>query len=104
MTNRDGVVSYQDFFDNEAYDSLALDYVQRFSGTAQANKERCQGLGKAQECSPVCGLISDRLQFCANRALALAQHRQFPSQALFALFRWIGRACYCKPAVEFLLD
>jgi hypothetical protein len=39
MTNRDGVVSYQDFFDNEAYDSLALDYVQRFSGTGRRTRK-----------------------------------------------------------------
>ena len=75
MANGDGFLVYQDFFDNEPYDSLALDDIQRFSGTAQAGKKTCQGLSEAEECCLVGGLINDRLQFCTNRALALAQHR-----------------------------
>ena len=75
MTDGDGVIPDQDFFDNEPYDSLTLDHVQRVSSTAQAGKKRCQGLGEAQESSPVGSLISDRLQFSADRALALTKRR-----------------------------
>jgi hypothetical protein len=45
MANRDGVVAYQNVFDYEAYDSLALSDVQRFSSTAQTREECREGLG-----------------------------------------------------------
>jgi hypothetical protein len=40
MTNRDGVVSYQDVFHNQPDDSLPFSDTQRISSTTQAGKER----------------------------------------------------------------
>src|ERR1700739_1705093 len=39
MTDGDGVVSDQDFFDNEAHDSLTFRDAKRFSCAAQAGKK-----------------------------------------------------------------
>ena len=72
MANRDVVVSHQNFFDQEAYDSLAFSDIQRFSSTAQARKECGEGLGQAQECSPIVDLVSDRLQLRAEHLFTLA--------------------------------
>jgi len=75
MANGDGIVSDQDFFDHQPHDPLALGDIERLSGGAQAGKKGSQGLGEAQEYSPVGGLIGDRLQLGADRALALPQQR-----------------------------
>ena len=72
MANRDGVVSYQNVFDHEPYDSLAFSDTQRISSTAQAREECREGLGQAQEGSPIVGLVSDRLQLSTERLFALA--------------------------------
>ena len=73
VANGDDVVAYQDLFDQEPHDALALDHIQRFSGSAQAGEKGCQGFGQAQECSPVSGLIGDRLQLRPHRTLTLAE-------------------------------
>ena len=44
VTNGDGVVPYQDIFDHEPYDSLALRDIKRLSRTAQAGEERRESL------------------------------------------------------------
>ena len=62
MANRDVVFSHQNFFDHEAYDSLAFSDVQRFSITAQPREECRKGLGQAQASSAIADLLSDRLQ------------------------------------------
>ena len=132
MANGDGVVPHQNFFNHEPHDSLALDDIKRFSGAAQAGKKCCEGLGQAQECSPIGGLVSDRLQLSAKRLLALTQQghalaqlfnrqesfligveksfdafahmRQLPLQTLLTFLGWIGRARCCQPTIKFLLD
>jgi hypothetical protein len=72
MANRDGVVPYQNVFDYEAYDSLALSDVQRFSSTAQTREECREGLGEAQECSPIVDLVSNRSQLCTEHLFTIA--------------------------------
>jgi hypothetical protein len=72
MANRDVVVSHQNVFDHEAYDSLAFSDIQRFSSTAQAREECREGLGQTQECSPIVDLVSDRLQLCAEHLFPMA--------------------------------
>ena len=59
----------------EAYDSLALSDIKRFSSTGQASEECCEGLDQAQECSPIIGLVSDRLQLHTEHLFTLAQRR-----------------------------
>src|SRR5882724_5716029 len=75
VTNGDGVVSHQNVFNHESHNALALSDTKRFGGTAQASEECCERLGQAQECSPVVGLVGDRLQLSTKRLLALAQRR-----------------------------
>jgi len=131
MANGDGVVPQQDVFNHEAYDSLALSDVKRFSSTAQASEECGESLGQAQECGPIVGLVSDRLQLSTERPFTLAQRRHalaqlldrqesflvrvkksfdafanmyhFPLQTLLMFFDWIGRARCCQATVKFLL-
>lgn len=59
MANRDGVVTDQDFFDNEAHDSFTLSDIKCFCSLAQPDKECSQGLGESQEGIPIGGLIGD---------------------------------------------
>ena len=47
MAIGDGVVSYQDVFHYEPYDSLALSDAQCLSSAAQAGEERGEGLRQA---------------------------------------------------------
>jgi hypothetical protein len=75
VTNGDGVVPHQNVFNHEPQNALALSDTKRFGGTTQASEECCEGLGQSQECSPVVGLVGDRLQLSAKRLFALAQHR-----------------------------
>ena len=72
MANGDVVFPHQNFFDHEAYDSLAFSDVKRFGSTAQASEECREGLGQAQECSPIVDLVSDRLQLCAEHLFTIA--------------------------------
>ena len=72
MAYRDGIVSYQDVFHNQPYDSLPLSDTQRISSVAQAGKERGKILRQPQEGSPIICLVSDRLQLCTERLFALA--------------------------------
>jgi hypothetical protein len=72
MTNRDGVVSYQDVFHNQPDDSLPLSDTQRISSTTQAGKERGKILRQPQEGSPIICLIGDCLQLSTERLFALA--------------------------------
>jgi hypothetical protein len=64
MANSDGVVSDQDVFHNEPYDSLTFDDTQRISSSVQA-----------QEGRPIVSLVCDCLQLGAERQFALAQRR-----------------------------
>ncbi len=61
MANGDGIVPYQNVFDDEADDSLALGDTQRISSTAQAGKERRKGFRQTKESCPIAGLVSDCL-------------------------------------------
>ena len=72
MADDDGVVSYQDFFDDETHDSLALHDIKRVGGAAQSGEERRERLGQAQERSAILRLICDRLQLGAQRLFTLA--------------------------------
>jgi hypothetical protein len=47
MAYGDGVVSNQDVFHNEPYDSLVFSDAQRISSTAQAFEERSEGFRQA---------------------------------------------------------
>ncbi len=71
MANGDGVVSHQNVFDHEPYDSLALSDTKRLRSTAQAREECCEGFCQEQECRPIVGLVSDRLQLGTKRLLPL---------------------------------
>ena len=82
MPNGDGVFPYQNVFNQEPYDSLALSDTKRFSGIAQASKECCEGLCQAQECSPIAGLVGDRLELSLERLSALTQQRHALAQLL----------------------
>ena len=75
MANRDGVVSDQDVFHNEPYDSLTFDDTQRISSSVQAVEKRREGLRQAQEGRPIVSLVCDCLQLGAERQFALAQRR-----------------------------
>jgi hypothetical protein len=75
MANGDDIVPYQNVFDDEAYDSLALGDTQRISSTAQAGKERRKGFRQTKESCPIVGLVSDCLQLRTERLFALAQCR-----------------------------
>jgi hypothetical protein len=75
VTNGDGVVPHENVFNHEAYDSLAFSDIKRFSSTAQASEECCEGLDQAQECGPIVSLVSDRLQLHAEHLFTLAQRR-----------------------------
>ena len=51
MANRDVVVSHQNIFDQEAYDSLTFSDIQRFSSTSQTRQE-CGSPGmRSRNCS-----------------------------------------------------
>ena len=131
MTNGDGIFPHQNVFNQKPYDSLALSDTKRFGGTAQASEECSEGLGQAQECSPVVGLVGDRLQLSTECLFALTQRRhalpqlfdrqesflvgvdksfdafanmyQFPLQTLLMFSGWIGGARCCQPTIKFLL-
>ena len=132
MPDDDRVVANEDVLDDEAHDSLALQDVKCVGGAAQAAEERRQRLGKAQERGAIVGLVSDRLQFGAQRLFAVTQRRhtlaqllkrqellligveksldafadtgEFPLQSLLTFLGWIGAARCREAAVEFLLD
>jgi hypothetical protein len=131
VTNGDGVVPHQNVFNHEPHNALALRDTKRFGGTAQASEECCERLGQAQECSPVVGLVGDRLPLSTKRLFALAQPRhaipqlfdrqesflvgieqsfdafanmyQFPLQTLLMFFGGIRGARCCQPSIKFLL-
>ena len=131
MTNGDGIFADQNVFNQESHDSLAFDDTKGFSSAAQASKECCEGFCQAQECSPIVGLVGDRLQLSTECLLALTQHRhaltqlldrqesfligieksfdtfanmcQFSLQTLLTFSGWIrGARCY-QPTIKFLL-
>jgi hypothetical protein len=80
MANGDGIVSYLNVFDDEAYDSLALADTQRVSSTAQAGEECRKGFRQAKETCLIVGLVSDCLQLSTERLFALAQCRHTLTQ------------------------
>ena len=82
MANGDGILPYQNVFDHESYDSLALADTERLRGTAQAREECCDGFCQAQEYFLIIGLVSDRLQLGVKRLLALTQCRHALTQLL----------------------
>jgi len=51
--------------------SLSFSDVQRFGSTVQASEECREGLGQAQECSPIVNLVSDRLQLYAEHLFTI---------------------------------
>jgi hypothetical protein len=61
VSNRDGVVSYQDVSHYQPHDSLPLRHTQRISSTAQARKKRGKILRQPQKGRAVIGLVSDGL-------------------------------------------
>ena len=82
MANDNSVVPYQDIFDHEPYDSLALSDTKRFRSSAQAGEERREGLRQAQEGYPIVGLVGDRLELSAERLFTMAQRRHALAQLL----------------------
>jgi len=82
MPDDDRGVANEDVLDNQAHDSLALQHVKRAGSTAQTAQESREGLGKAQEGVSVCGLVSDRLQFGAQRLFALSQQAHTLAQLI----------------------
>jgi hypothetical protein len=75
MANSDGVVSDQDVFHDEPYNSLTFNDTQRISSSVQAVEKRRKGLRQAQEGRPIVSLVGDCLQLGAQRQFALAQCR-----------------------------
>ena len=71
MANGDSVLPYQNVFDHEPYNALALSDAKRFRSTAQARQECRDGFCQAQEGFSIVGLVSDRLQLGTKRLLAL---------------------------------
>ena len=71
MANGDSVLPYQNVFDHEPYNVLALSDAKRFRSTAQAQQECRDGFRQAQEGFSIVGLVSDRLQLGTKRLLAL---------------------------------
>jgi hypothetical protein len=71
MPNDDVVVADKDPLDDESYDSLSFDDIERGGGAAQAREERRECFCKAQEIGAVVGLIGNRLQFRTQRLFAL---------------------------------
>jgi hypothetical protein len=82
MANGDGIVSHQDVFHDEPYDSLAFPDAQRFGSTTQASEECGEGLCQTQEGRLIVHLISDCLQLSAKCLFTLAQ-RRYPLAQLF---------------------
>jgi len=72
MTNRDGVVSYQDVFHNQPDDSLALRDTQRISSATQSCKERGKVFRQPQKSHPIICLIGDGPQLRTESLFALA--------------------------------
>src|SRR6266568_6585973 len=131
VTNGDGIFPHQNVLNQKPYDSLALSDAKRFRGTAQASKECCESLCETQECSPIVGLVGDRLELGTECLLALTQPRhalaqlldpqesfligveksfdtfanmgQLSLQTLLTFPGWIGRARGCQATIEFLL-
>ena len=75
MANSDGVVSDQDVFHDQPYDSLTFNNTQRISSSVQAVEKRREGLRQAKEGRPIVNLVYDCLQLSAERLFALAQCR-----------------------------
>jgi hypothetical protein len=72
MANGDGVVSYQDVFHYEPYDTLAFRDTQRISSTVEPREERGEGLRQTEEGRLIIGLVRNGLQLSAERMFALA--------------------------------
>jgi len=75
MPNDDVVVADENFLDDQSYDSLPFDDIERGGGAAQANEERSECFCKTQKIGTIVGLICNRLQFRAQRLFALPQRR-----------------------------
>jgi hypothetical protein len=82
MANGDGVVSDQDVFHNEPYDSLTFSDTQRISSSVQAVEKGREGLGEAKEGLPIISLVSDCLQLDAEPLFTLAERRHTLAQLL----------------------
>jgi hypothetical protein len=92
------VSSPQNVFNHEPHNALAHSDTKRFGDTAQVSEECCERLGQAQECSPIVGLVGDRLQLSTKCVFAMAQRRHalsqlFDRQESFLVFakRYIGQ-------------
>ena len=72
MSNRDGIVSYQDVLYNQPDDSLPLSDSQGISSATQTGKERGKILRQPQKGSPIIGLIGYCLQLRTKRLFTLA--------------------------------
>ena len=72
MTNRVGVLSYQDVLHNQPDDSLPLRDTQRISSAAQTGKKCGKIFRQPQKDRPVICLVDDGLQLRAKRLFALA--------------------------------
>ena len=120
MANHDGVIADQHLLDEQPYEALPLDHVERVRSDTQPREKRRECFCEAQICRPLARLISDRLQLGTQRLLALTQRRhplaqllqrqkvllmgreypldalahahQFALHPLFALFRGVGVA------------
>ena len=71
MANGDGVVSYQDVFHYEPYDTLAFRDTQRISSTVEPREERGEGLRQTEEGRLIISLVRDGLQLSAEHLFAL---------------------------------
>jgi hypothetical protein len=132
MANHDAVVADENVLDDEAHDALALDDVKRVGSATQSGEKRRESFGEAQERSPVCRLVGDRLQLATQCLFALPKRRhalaqllerqelllvgdeesfdafanagEFAVQALLALLGRIRCARCSETPVKFLLD
>ena len=77
MPDDDRVIANQNILDDQAHDSLALQDIERVGGVVQPTEERREGLGQAQERGAIGGLVSDCLQFGAQRLFALSQRQAY---------------------------
>jgi hypothetical protein len=82
MPDDDAVVADENFFDDEAHDTLPLEHVERFGSAAQTVEECREGLGQAQERGAIARLVRDRLQLSPKRLFALPQQRHALAQLL----------------------
>ena len=73
MSDGDAVVANDDFLDEQSDDPLAFQYVQALDLSAQALEEFAQRVSEPQVGGLIGELGTQRLEFCLQPCLALAQ-------------------------------